>query len=72
MGQSLPMQKIAPCKPTRFESVDVGTIRNSQTLSPRILASVSNPSPVNADVRTEAEKLSIVEAVAKLVVVIVV
>ncbi|CAE7880671.1 WRAP73 [Symbiodinium microadriaticum] len=35
----------------QFESVDVGTIRNSQTLSPRILASVSNPSPVNADVR---------------------
>eukprot|EP00439_Symbiodinium_sp_Y106_P083063 s1580_g22.t2 len=35
----------------QFESVDVGTIRNSRTLSPRILASVSNPSPVNADVR---------------------
>ena len=35
----------------RFESVDVGTIRSSQTLEPRILARVSRPSPLDADIR---------------------
>ncbi|CAE7454462.1 WRAP73 [Symbiodinium natans] len=34
-----------------FESVDVGTIRNSATLDPRIVAWIARPSPVGVDVR---------------------